>query len=189
MASKLESTATPGVFRRHAKRCARRGRCECGYVIVFRDRGRQRTETHATLSEAREAQRVAARRANLSKGHERGLHRDEARDECPDCARERSRRERSEPTLNAYAREWVGRYPGTGQRGFREETRGEYRSLLNRYALRFFPADTRLSDIDPRMVADFIGVARAAAKRPRRNAVRQVGQERPGAAHSLPGDS
>jgi hypothetical protein len=36
---KLERTSTPGVFRRHAKDCSRRGRCDCSYVVTFRDRG------------------------------------------------------------------------------------------------------------------------------------------------------
>ena len=38
-------------------------------------------------------------------------------------------------TLHEYAREWIERYQGTGRRGFREETRDEYRALLNKYAL------------------------------------------------------
>lgn len=55
MAAKLEKTGTPGVFRRHAGECARKGRCECSYVVVWRHRGQQRTSTHRTLAEAREA--------------------------------------------------------------------------------------------------------------------------------------
>ena len=46
MAAKLEKTGTPGVFRRHAKGCDRKGRCDCAYVIVWRHRGRQHTETY-----------------------------------------------------------------------------------------------------------------------------------------------
>ena len=43
-------------------------------------------------------------------------------------------------TLAEYAREWVERYHGHGRRGFRENTRGEYRRDLNRYALTYFLA-------------------------------------------------
>ena len=54
--TKMERTPTPGVYRRHVKDCARKGRCECAYVVVWRHRGRQRTETFRTFAEAREAQ-------------------------------------------------------------------------------------------------------------------------------------
>jgi hypothetical protein len=59
MAAKLEKTSVPGIFRRHRKDCARVGRCECPYVIVYRAHGRQHTETHRTLAEAREAKRTS----------------------------------------------------------------------------------------------------------------------------------
>lgn len=66
MASKLEKTATPGVYRRHAKGCSRKGRCDCGYVIVFRHQGRQHTETFRTAAEAREAKRT--RESQVARG-------------------------------------------------------------------------------------------------------------------------
>jgi integrase len=59
--------------------------------------------------------------------------------------------------LYEYAREWVERYHGTGRRGFRDETRSEYRVLLNKYALRYFAKSTRLCAIGPRQVAEFVG--------------------------------
>ena len=43
------------------------------------------------------------------------------------CAR--AQRERDDPTLHEYARQHVGRYQGTGRRGYREETRDEDRRL------------------------------------------------------------
>jgi integrase len=64
--------------------------------------------------------------------------------------------ERSTVTLHDYAREWVERYQGTGKRGFRDETRNEYRKLLDRYALRYFAKGTLLSAIGPREAAGFI---------------------------------
>ena len=60
-------------------------------------------------------------------------------------------------TLHEYAREWIERYQGTGRRGFREETRDGYRWNLERFALRCFPPGLKLAELDPRMVADFIG--------------------------------
>ncbi|HEX6972112.1 MAG TPA: site-specific integrase [Limnochordia bacterium] len=152
MAGKLERTGTPGIFRRHRKACDRQGRCDCPYVVP-----RPTMQTFATFAEAREGKAAAERRAKLAKGHAAGLHRDAPRDECPECERERVERERAEPTLHEYAREWVERYQGTGRRGFREETRDEWRRLLERFALRYFGEDVRLSDITPRDIADYIG--------------------------------
>jgi integrase len=65
--------------------------------------------------------------------------------------------ERSRITLHEYAHEWVERYQGTGRRGFREETRSEYRALLDKYALSHFPAQTKLTEITPRHIASFVG--------------------------------
>jgi integrase len=131
---KLERTSTPGVFRRHTNDCSRRGRCDCSYVVTFRDRGRQHTETFRTFAEAREAKR--ARGSQVARGEFSGLAR---------------------VTLREYALEWIDRYQGTGRRGLRDETREEYRAHLNKYTLRYFPPQTKLSEIDPRQVADFIG--------------------------------
>ncbi len=143
MAAKLETTNTAGIFRRHSKGCRREGRCECSYVITWRAHGRQYTETHRTLAEAREAKRA----------HEA----DVARGEFAAAAR---------TTLHEYAREWVDRYQGTGRRGFREETRDEYRRLLDRYALRHFPPGLRVTELTPRMVADYIAwLARQTSRR------------------------
>lgn len=52
--------------------------------------------------------------------------------------------------------EWIDRYQGTGRRGFREETREEYRATLERYALRYFPPSTTVAQIGPREIADFV---------------------------------
>ncbi|MBV9002117.1 MAG: phage integrase SAM-like domain-containing protein, partial [Solirubrobacterales bacterium] len=109
------------------------------------------------MDEAREGKRIAQRQAKLSKAHAAGLHRDERRDECPDCDRERQAREGAEPLLHDYAREVIARYIGTGRRGYREETREEDRRLLERYALAYFAPDMRLRDVGPMQIAEFIG--------------------------------
>lgn len=150
---KLEKTSTPGIYRRHGGNCARAGRCECAYVVVYGGKAR----TFPTMAEAREGKRLAERHAKLSRAHSAGLHRDEPRDQCPDCESEQVQREQAEPTLHEYALAVIDRYQGTGRRGYREETRDEDRRLLDRYALSYFPADMRLSDIGPKQIADFIG--------------------------------
>jgi integrase len=133
MATKLERTSTPGIFRRHAYGCERHGRCGCPYVIVWRNRGRQSTETFRTLAEAREAKRT--RESESASGQFSPL---------------------SRVLLHDYARDWVDRYQGTGRRGFREETRDEYRRLLEAYALRYFPPRIQLVEIGPKGIADFL---------------------------------
>jgi hypothetical protein len=119
--------------------------------VVYRgpDRQQQR-DTFRTRSEAIEGKRIAARRVALTKAHSADLHRVKPHDECPECDRERQEREESQPTLHEYAREWIESYQGTGRRGFRPETRDEARRLLERYALRYFPDPTRLTDIGPK---------------------------------------
>jgi integrase len=153
MAAKLVKTNTPGIYRRHATTCDRNGRCDCSYVVVYDGKA----QTFGTMDEAREGKRIAQRKAKLSKAHTAGLHRDEPRDECPDCERERQAREGAEPLLHDYAREVIARYIGTGRRGYREETRDEDRRLLARYALAYFAPDIRVRDVGPMQIAEFIG--------------------------------
>ncbi len=134
MAAKLETTSTPGIFRRHAKDCDRPRTVR----LLLRDPlPRPRQAPHGDLQ------------------HLRGGPRGEADPGLPGGPGEFSALTRV--TLHEYAREWIDRYQGTGRRGFREETRDEYRALLEKYALRYFPPQTRLTEIDPRTVADFIG--------------------------------
>lgn len=104
------------------------------YVFAYRVDGRQRWESCRTLDEARRAK--AARATDIGRGEFE---------------------ERSRITLHEYAREWVERYQGTGRRGFREETRSEYRALLDKYALSHFPAQAKLTEITPRHIASFVG--------------------------------
>ena len=104
------------------------------YVFSYRANGKQRWESCRTLDEARRAK--AARTTDIGRGEFE---------------------ERSRITLHEYAREWIERYQGTGRRGFREETRTEYRALLDRFALRYFPRQTKLTEITPSQIASFIG--------------------------------
>jgi integrase len=104
------------------------------YVFSYRVDGKQRWESCRTLDEARRAK--AARATDIERGEFE---------------------QHSRITLHEYAREWIERYQGTGRRGFREETRDEYRSLLDKYALSHFSSLTKLTDITPRHIATFVG--------------------------------
>ena len=103
------------------------------YVFSYRVNGRQKWESTRTLEDARKAK--AARHTDIGRGEFS---------------------ERSRVTLHDYAREWVERYQGRGRRGFREHTRTEYRSALDRFVLTYFPPRTRLTDIQPTDVAGFV---------------------------------
>jgi integrase len=104
------------------------------YVFTYRVNGKQRWESCRTLEQARRTK--AARQTDIGRGEFE---------------------ERSRITLHEYLRDWVERYQGTGRRGFREETRSEYRGLLERYALHYFPARLKLTEVTPRAIAGFVG--------------------------------
>jgi integrase len=104
------------------------------YVFSYRVAGKQRWESCRTLDEARLAK--SARTVDIERGEFDG---------------------RSRVTLHEYALEWIDRYQGRGRRGFRENTRDEYRRLLDQYALKHFPARTKLTEVTPSSVAAFVG--------------------------------
>lgn len=104
------------------------------YVFSYRVNGKQRWESCRTLEEARRAK--AARATDIGRGEFEP---------------------RSRITLHEYLREWIERYAGTGRRGYREETRDEDRRLIERHALRYFPAALKLTEVSPSMVAGFVG--------------------------------
>lgn len=130
--AKLEKTSVPGIFRRHKQGCEG-GRCECRYVVVWRDRGRQHKKTFRTLTEARDGKRKLEQAAadGTSVGHNR-------------------------ISLHDYALSWVERYQGSGKRGYRESTREHDRSLLKRYALKYFPKQTKLQEVQPADINNFV---------------------------------
>jgi len=72
----------------------------------------------------------------------------------PRCANFRHA-EASQLTLHEYAREWVETYQG-GPRGFRSETRDDYRRLLEQYALPFFDPRLKVTAVTPRHIAQFV---------------------------------
>jgi integrase len=104
------------------------------YVVVIRVAGKQVKRSSRTLDEARRL------KASLTTDRDRGEFQAQTR-----------------VTLHEFARDWVERYQGTGRRGFRENTRTEYRRLLEAYALRFFSERKRLTEVTPRDIAQFVG--------------------------------
>lgn len=104
------------------------------YVFSYRVDGKQRWESCRTLDEARRMK--SARATDIERGEFE---------------------QRSRITLHEYARQWVERYQGRGRRGFRENTREEYRRVLNYYVFAHFPERTRLTEITPSRVATFVG--------------------------------
>jgi integrase len=126
MAAPLVKTRTPGIFKRGSR-----------YVFSYRERvngaTKQRWESCRTLEEAR--QRKSARETDIARGEFEP---------------------RSRMTLHEFLTEWIERYQGTGRRGFREETRSEYRGLLDHYILRYFPERLKLTELTPSTVANFV---------------------------------
>jgi integrase len=104
------------------------------YVFTYRDRGKQRWGSARTLELAR------AEKGRRERAAKDGLHGSAARE-----------------SLLGYLDEWVGRYQGTGRQGFREETRAEYRGMIDSYYRRFFASSLRLAELDPRTVNEFVG--------------------------------
>jgi integrase len=103
------------------------------YVVIYRAGGKQRKEFARTYDEARKIKR--AREADRDRGE---------------------LQERTTITFRAYLSEWIDRYQGQGRRGFREQTREEYRRLLDAYAHPYFSEKLRLTDLSPRHLAQFV---------------------------------
>jgi integrase len=125
---RLRKTKTPGVF----KRVDGAGQT-IGYVSVFRSAGRQRKRHARTYEEAKRIKRASET--------------------------DRDRGELQERTTIGFLRyvdEWVERYRGQGRRGFRENTREEYRRLIRAYAHRHFPRKLKLADVSTYTLARFV---------------------------------
>jgi integrase len=125
---RLVKTKTPGVFKRID------GHDETvGYVAVIRVAGKQRKRNARTYEEARRIKR--------------------------ESETDRDRGELQEPTPTTFLRfldEWVERYRGQGRRGFRENTRDEYRRLIANYAHPYFPTKLKLVDVTTFQLARFV---------------------------------
>jgi integrase len=125
---RLVKTKTPGVFKRIDG-----GGNIVGYVAVIRVAGKQRKRNATTYDAARRIKR--------------------------ESETDRDRGEIQEPTTIAFLPfldEWVERYRGQGRRGFRENTRDEYRRLIGYYAQPYFSARLKLVDVSTFQLARFV---------------------------------
>jgi integrase len=133
MATNLEKTTTPGIFRRHVAGCDGR-RCSCAYVVVWRHRGKQHKETFRTLAEAREA------KGKRDAGDRRPVAR---------------------VGFSDYFDEWIESYAGRTARGFSETTRIEYRRPIEQHAIPAW-GSWRLAEVEPADVRELFGEMRRA---------------------------
>lgn len=115
------------------------------YVVIYRAGGKQRKEYARTLSEARAIK--SARTADVARGEFQA---------------------RTKITLRGFLSEWIERYQGNGRRGFRENTRQEYRRLLDQYAHKYFGERLRLVDVTPYHLAQFVAWLTDEAKQGKR---------------------
>lgn len=125
---RLEKTKTPGVY----KRVDGEGNI-VGYVAVIEVAGKQRKRSARTYDAARRIKR--------------------------ESDTDRDRGELQEPTTTgflAFLDEWVERYRGQGRRGFRENTRDEYRRLIAKYARPYFSSKLKLVDVTTFQLARFV---------------------------------
>ncbi len=124
---RLVKTRTPGVF----KRIGAEGDV-LGYVCVFRSAGRQCKRSARTYEEAKRIKRES------------------------ETDRDRGELQaRTSIGFLPYVDEWVERYRGQGRRGFRENTREEYRRLIRAYAHHHFPRKLKLVDVSTYALARF----------------------------------
>lgn len=125
---RLVKTKTPGVY----KRVDGEGNI-VGYVAVIEVAGKQRKRSARTYDAARRIKR--------------------------ESDTDRDRGELQEPTTTgflAFLDEWVERYRGQGRRGFRENTRDEYRRLIAKYARPYFSSKLKLVDVTTFQLARFV---------------------------------
>lgn len=125
---RLVKTKTPGVY----KRVDGEGNI-IGYVAVIEVAGKQRKRSARTYEAARRIKR--------------------------ESDSDRDRGELQEPTATGFLTfldEWVERYCGRGRRGFRENTRDEYRRLIVNNAHPFFPSKLKLIDVTTFKLARFV---------------------------------
>ena len=125
---RLEKTKTPGVFKRIDG-----GGNIVGYVTVIRVAGKQRKRNAPTYDAARRIKR--------------------------ESETDRDRGEIQEPTTIAFLPfldEWVKRYRGQGRRGFRENTRDEYRRLIDNYAHPYFSSKVKLVEVSTYQLSRFV---------------------------------
>jgi integrase len=125
---RLRKTRTPGVF----KRIDGDGNV-IGYVAVIRVAGRQRKRNVRTYEAARRIK--CESETDRDRGELQG---------------------RTTITFLRFLDQWVERYRGQGRRGFRENTRDEYRRLIAAYARPYFSGRLKLVEVTTYDIARFL---------------------------------
>jgi integrase len=127
---KLEKTKTPGIYRRHSGSCSRRGRCDCPYVVRWKERGSARKQLFRTYELARE----------FKAGMESGT---------------RTRQPLSSERVTDYFAEWLVTYRGRTRRGLEESTRAEYKKSFRLHIEPLPIAAMRMRDLTARDIRDW----------------------------------
>lgn len=125
---KLVKTTTPGIYRRLNDHGE-----ATSYCVVYRAGGKQRREYVKTLDAARKLKR------------DREGKRDRGEWE-----------EQTTITFRAFLLDWIDTYKGNGRTTFRQNTRDEYRRLLDVHAHAYFSDTIRLVDLKPKHLADWV---------------------------------
>jgi integrase len=128
---RLERTKYPGIYRRHSGKCAGNGRCKCGYVVRWKDRGQARKQFFATLDLAREF------KGGLDSG-------------------KGTRRPLSSQTVGDYFPTWLDRFRGRTSRGLEESSRREYEISGRLHILPLRIARMRMRDVAAPDVRDWL---------------------------------
>jgi integrase len=125
---RLRKTKTPRVYRR----VDGEGKT-VGYVAILEVAGTQRKRNARTYDEARRI------KCHSETDRDRG-----------------ELQERTRLRLLAFLDEWIERYQGQGRRGFRENTRDEYRRLIRSYVHPYFSSRLKLVELTPYLLARFV---------------------------------
>jgi integrase len=128
---KLERTATPGIYRRHAGGCKRTGRCKCSYVVTWKQGGAQHRQMFGSYELAREF------KGGLSSG-------------------KTSRRPLSSKTLADYYETWLPSFRGRTSRGLDDSTRDTYEASFRLHVLPLPIARLRMRDLASPDVRDWL---------------------------------
>lgn len=120
MAAKLTKTSTPGIFRRHAKTCSGRNKCDCSWVVVSRYKGKQHKTACRTKGDAVKLQ-----------------------------AEQRTGEAKPSPAIKfePFFEGWIKTYSGRTARGFSETSREEYDRSIRNHAVPEW-GTWKLDDID-----------------------------------------
>jgi integrase len=125
---KLVKTTTPGIYKR-----VKSDGSTADYAVIYRAGGKQRREYARTLDAARKLKR------------ERETDRDRGEFQ-----------ERTTIAFRAFLTDWIDNYQGNGRTTFRENTREEYRRLLDLHAHTYFGPQLRLCDLTPKALNDWV---------------------------------